>query len=88
MPDFQDTGLCRHFHQRIRRQARRRSALADRMKEFMPLSALPQVTNGASDEVLAEIAHLAKTHDKIQGNREIGLDYHYLYTDKDTQVLV
>ncbi len=45
----------------------------------------PQVTNGASDEVLAEIAHLAKTHDKIKAIGEIGLDYHYLYTDKDTQ---
>ena len=45
----------------------------------------PPVTNGASDEVLAEIAHLAKTHDKIKAIGEIGLDYHYLYTDKDTQ---
>lgn len=43
------------------------------------------MTNGASDEVLAEIAHLAKTHDKIKAIGEIGLDYHYLYTDKDTQ---
>ena len=35
--------------------------------------------------MLAEIAHLAKTHDKIKAIGEIGLDYHYLYTDKDTQ---
>ena len=45
----------------------------------------PQVTKEASDEALQEIADMARHHDKVKAIGEIGLDYYYLYTEKETQ---
>lgn len=45
----------------------------------------PQVTKDASDEALQEIADMARHHDKVKAIGEIGLDYYYLYTEKETQ---
>ncbi len=45
----------------------------------------PQLTKDASEEILAAIADLAKTHPKVKAIGEIGLDYYYLYTEKEVQ---
>ena len=45
----------------------------------------PQVTKDASEEILREIGDLALSHPKVKAIGEIGLDYYYLYTDKEIQ---
>ncbi len=45
----------------------------------------PQLTKDASEEILVAIADLAKTHPKVKAIGEIGLDYYYLYTEKEVQ---
>lgn len=45
----------------------------------------PQLTKDASEEILAAIADLAKAHPKVKAIGEIGLDYYYLYTEKEVQ---
>ncbi len=45
----------------------------------------PQVTNEASEEAMNELADMARNHPKVKAIGEIGLDYYYLYTDKETQ---
>lgn len=45
----------------------------------------PQVTKDASEEILRKIGDLALSHPKVKAIGEIGLDYYYLYTDKEIQ---
>ena len=45
----------------------------------------PQETGEASEEILKEIGDLAQSSPKVKAIGEIGLDYHYLYSDKETQ---
>lgn len=45
----------------------------------------PQVTKDATEEAMAELVDLANYHPKVKAIGEIGLDYYYLYTDKETQ---
>lgn len=45
----------------------------------------PQETKYATEEILQKIADLIESSPKVRAVGEIGLDYHYLYTDKETQ---
>lgn len=45
----------------------------------------PQETGEASEGILKEIGDLAQSSPKVKAIGEIGLDYHYLYSDKETQ---
>ena len=66
--------------------SRKAVALAE---EYPPIFAAagihPQETKSASDGILEEIRQLALRHPKVKAIGEIGLDYHYLYSDKETQ---
>lgn len=45
----------------------------------------PQETGEASEEILKEIGDLAQSSPKVKAIGEIGLDYHFFYSDKETQ---
>lgn len=45
----------------------------------------PHETKKATEEILQKIADLAETSPKVKAIGEIGLDYHFLYSNKETQ---
>ncbi len=66
--------------------SRKAVALAEAYpKIFAAVGIHPQLTKDASEEILADIAALAKAHPKVKAIGEIGLDYYYLYTEKEVQ---
>ena len=54
-------------------------------KLFAAVGIHPQETREATEDILGEIATLAKSHPKVKAIGEIGLDYYYLYTEKEVQ---
>ncbi len=66
--------------------SRKAVALAESHPQiFAAVGIHPQVTKDASEEILSDIVALAKAHPKVKAIGEIGLDYYYLYTEKEVQ---
>ena len=66
--------------------SRKAVALAEKYERiYAAVGIHPQVTKEASEDVMRELADMAKSHSKVKAIGEIGLDYYYLYTDKETQ---
>ncbi len=66
--------------------SRKAVALAESHPQiFAAVGIHPQVTKDAREEILSDIADLAKAHPKVKAIGEIGLDYYYLYTEKEVQ---
>lgn len=82
---IRDAGLRGHPFRRPFDPVKKRWLSRSRPSLYAAVGIHPQVTKDATEEALAAIVAFTRTHDKVKAVGEIGLDYYYLYTDKETQ---